>query len=86
MYLALLLILLAKFLPHTKPLVNASIYIVAKFFMLLMFGADARQVILSVALGFIAAFVYFVIMLRLDRSIVGWFLFGVFGAIAVTLM
>ena len=41
---------------------------------------------ISTILGFAAAFIYFIIMLRLDRSIVGWFLFGVFGAILVTLI
>ena len=86
MYLAILLILLAKILPHTKPYVNAGIYAAAKFFMLLLLGTEFISLVISTILGFAAAFIYFIIMLRLDRSIVGWFLFGVFGAILVTLI
>lgn len=84
MYLAILLIILAKF--PIQPYISAGIYTVANFLMLLMFGSSPLQLIVSTIVGFIAAFVYFAILRQLDRSIVGWFLFAVFGAIVVTIL
>lgn len=82
MYLVLLLILLAK-IPNINPYTSAGIYAAAKFIMLLAFGANMPGAIISAAIGYALAFVYFLILRQLDRSVVLWFLVTVFGALLV---
>ena len=62
-----------------KPLLCASIYAVSAFAIGAVFGDDITRVAVMAALAFIAAFVYFWILDRLDSSSVIWWVVAVVG-------
>ena len=85
MYLAILLLLLAK-IPYTKPQIPAGIYAGAKLLMLIAFDAGVVRALFGATIGFLAALGYFIFLRRFDNSVFGWFVVAVVGALLVAML
>lgn len=85
MYLAVLLLLLAK-IPYTKPQIPAGIYAGSKLLILIAFDAGLILALFGATIGFFAALGYFILLRRFDNSVFAWFVVAVVGALLVAML